>query len=95
MAFGAIQQRAFDFDQAAQPEPEQVAEATSLPPPSSSRPLVRPNRQLVYGGASHYEWPAPEHDRDTITVDRIRGDIDGPSRRFVIRRGDAVVQLRR
>ena len=41
---------------------------------------------------SHTDWPDPAqlHDRDTITVDRIRDDIDGPSHRFVICRGDTV-----
>ena len=39
---------------------------------------------------THYEWPAPQHDRDEITVDRIRDDIDGPSHRFRIVRGDTV-----
>jgi len=53
-------------------------------------PLVRPDRQTTFSGAPHWEWPAPVHDRDTITVDRIRDDIDGPSHRFTIRRGDTV-----
>jgi predicted RNA methylase len=66
---------------------DHIAESTSLPPPP---PLLRPDRQLTFGGLPHYEWPAPEHDRDTITVDRIREDIDGPSHRFVICRGDTV-----
>ncbi|MAT67925.1 MAG: hypothetical protein CMJ58_00195 [Planctomycetaceae bacterium] len=83
-------QRTLDFD--ALPtakEPEQVATDTSLPPP----PLVRPDRQIVYPDArTHYDWPpATElHDRDTITVDRIVDDIDGPAHRFVIKRGDTV-----
>jgi protein-L-isoaspartate O-methyltransferase len=88
-----MRQQSFDFDQAAQPESEQIAQATSLPPPSAETlppPLVRPDRQLTYGGAIHFEWPTPEHDRDTITVDRIRDDIDGPSHRFIICRGDTV-----
>ena len=64
-----------------------MAEVTSLPPP----PLVRPDRQIVYD-CDHSEWPNPNelHDQDTITVDRIRADIDGPAHRFVIRRGDTV-----
>lgn len=53
-------------------------------------PLVRPDRQHTFRGAPHWEWPAPFHDRDTLTVDRIRDDIDGPSHRFTICRGDTV-----
>lgn len=86
-------QQKFDFEQPAQQEPERIAQATSLPPPDTEippPPLVRPDRQITYGGAIHYEWPAPQHDRDTITVDRIRDDIDGPSHRFVICRSDTV-----
>jgi hypothetical protein len=93
MAFCAMLQRTFDFDKKIQNEPLYVAEATSLPPPVAERkplPLVRPDRQLTFGGIPHYEWPAPDHDRDTITVDRIRDDIDGPSHRFIICRGDMV-----
>ena len=73
-----------------------MAEQTSEPPPADQArqapPLVRPDRQLTYDGAPHYEWPdaTPLHDHDTITVDRIREDIDGPSHRFVIKRGDRV-----
>ncbi len=88
-----MQQRFLDFANDCQSEGEFVAEATSLPPPYAVAlppPLLRPDRQLTYGGAIHFEWPAPEHDRDTITVDRIRDDIDGPSHRFVICRGDSV-----
>jgi predicted RNA methylase len=89
-----VQQRTLDFDRNIKTETCRVAEATSLPPPSllecTVPPLVRPDRQLTFGGIPHYEWPAPEHDRDTITVDRIREDIDGPSHRFVICRGDTV-----
>ncbi|MAT72914.1 MAG: hypothetical protein CMJ58_25820 [Planctomycetaceae bacterium] len=89
-------QRTLDFDAPAahrpesrpQPEPEQVATDTSLPPP-----LVRPDRQIVYADArTHYDWhPAADlHDRDTITVDRVTDDIDGPAHRFIIKRGDTV-----
>jgi len=71
-------------------ESKHVEQTTSLPPPPP--PLVRPDRQITYDGLPHYEWPDPKplHDRDTITVDRIRLDIDGPSHRFVIKRGDTV-----
>jgi len=88
-----MQQQTFNFDQLAQAEPNHVPETTSLPPPraaSSPVPFIRPDRQLTFGGATHFEWPAPGHDRDTITVDRVRDDIDGPSHRFVICRGDTV-----
>ena len=86
-----MQQRCFDFDQPA--EPASVAETTSLPPPEPERlppPLIRPDRQFTFDGLPHPQWPAPPHDCDAISVDRIREDIDGPSHRFVIRRGDAV-----
>lgn len=55
-------------------------------------PLLRPDRQFSFDDAPHYEWPNAKEleDRDTITVDRIRDDIDGPSHRFVIHRGDTV-----
>ena len=52
--------------------------------------FVRPDRQVDYSGTLHHEWPKPQHDRDTITVDRIHADIDGPSHRFVIKRDDVV-----
>lgn len=80
-----MQQQRFNFDKRVTDEPMHVALATSLPPP-----LVRPDRQLIYGGVHHWEWPKPTHDRDTITVDRARNDIDGPAHRFVIKRGDTV-----
>jgi len=59
-------------------------------PVSSSLPLLRPDRQCTFEGALHFDWPEPEHHRDCITVDRIRDDIDGPSHRFTIHRGDTV-----
>jgi hypothetical protein len=52
--------------------------------------FVRPERQTDFGGLTQYEWPAPKQDRDLITVDRIRADIDGPAHRFTIMRGDVV-----
>lgn len=90
-------QRTFDFDRPPEPTgaahqraPDPVPTDSSLPPPP---PLVRPDRQLVYPDAgTHYDWPDPKglHDHDTITVDRISDDIDGPAHRFVIKRGDTV-----
>jgi hypothetical protein len=80
-----MQQQRFNFDKRVADEPMHVAFATSLPPP-----LVRPDRQLIYGGVHYWEWPEPDHDRDTITVDRLRDDIDGPPHRFVIKCGDTV-----
>jgi len=62
-------------------------------PPEPSKdapPLVRPDRQLTYDGLPHWEWPKAREDRDTITVDRLYDDIDGPSHRFIVRRGDTV-----
>ncbi len=61
-----------------------VAGRTVIPP------LVRPDRQFTFDGKPHWEWLEPKHDRDTISVDRIREDIDGPSHRFLIKRGDTV-----
>jgi hypothetical protein len=53
-------------------------------------PLVRPDRQLTYDGLPHSEWPRPVEDQQTITIDRLHADIDGPPHRFVIRCGDTV-----
>ncbi len=64
---------------------------TSEPKPDHSKPLlVRPDRQFTFDGKDHWDWPRPTDDRDAISVDRLRDDIDGPSHRFVIRRGDTV-----
>ncbi|MGB7323343.1 MAG: hypothetical protein WBD31_00625, partial [Rubripirellula sp.] len=52
--------------------------------------FVNPDRQHHYDGLPHEQWPAPEVNRDSITVDRIRNDIDGPAHRFEIRRHDHV-----
>ena len=52
--------------------------------------FVRPDRQFDYGIENHWEWPAAEHDRDMISVDRIRDDIDGGPHRFLIHRDDCV-----
>ncbi len=88
------QQRTLDFETPVHAEVQHVAETTSQPPPANQagQALVRPERQLTYGGIPHYEWPEAKflHDRDTITVDRIRDDIDGPSHRFIIKRLDQV-----
>ena len=90
------QQRTLNFDAPLSEEQSHVAEQTSAPPPAdqAGRPpeLVRPDRQIVYDGLEPSEWPAADalHDDDTITVDRIRDDIDGPSHRFVIKRFDTV-----
>lgn len=88
-------QQTFDFDRTVRQQHRSVPETTSLPPLPAvvsrcTLTLVRPDRQLVYGGAHYCEWPAPDLDFDTITVDRIRDDIDGPCHRFVIKRGDTV-----
>jgi len=72
------------------PPPRSDVEKLSAEAPFSPPPLAWPDRQLTYGGTSHYEWPPPEHDHNTITIDRIRDDIDGPAHRFVIKRGDSV-----
>ncbi len=89
-------QRMIDFEAPPSAEVQHVAVLTSEPPPADQAakksPLVNPERQLTYGGVRSYEWPDPAylHDLDTITVDRIHADIDGPSHRFVIQRGDRV-----
>jgi len=90
-------QRTFDFDAPPSAELQHIAEKTSEPPPADqgekASPLVRPDRQIVYPDApNHYHWPDAKllHDHDTITVDRIVDDIDGPAHRFVIKRGDTV-----
>lgn len=89
-------QQRIDFERPASDEVQHVAVATSQPPPANHKqkapPLVRSDRQLTYDGLSHEEWPdaALLHDQDTITVDRIVEDIDGPAHRFVIKRGDFV-----
>lgn len=52
--------------------------------------LVRPDRQIVFDGKPHYDWPQPAMDRDIISVDRVSDDIDGPAHRFFIHRYDYV-----
>jgi hypothetical protein len=75
---------AVNYVLAGSPEPQPPELQPDLPP------LVRPDRQLTYDGLPHWKWPDPTHDTDTITVDRIHADVDGPPHRFVIRRGDTV-----
>ena len=78
-------QKTFDFN--AQPElqeAKQVEQETSLPPP-----FIRPDRQDAFGGKPAYEWPAPEHDRNSISVDRGFGEEE-LTHRFTIHRGDTV-----
>ncbi|QEG36085.1 hypothetical protein [Bythopirellula goksoeyrii] len=95
------QQRTIDFEatgntskaEAPQRESVQVATETSLPPPpTSTPPLVRPDRQIVYENRDPEFWPSADslHNLDTITVDRIHEDIEGPSHRLVIQREDIV-----
>jgi len=92
------QQRTLDFEATQTQEQAYVAESTSEPPPADqvskkAPPLIRPDRQIVYPDApNHFHWPDAKllHDHDTITVDRITDDIDGPAHRFVIKRGDTV-----
>lgn len=90
------QQRTLDFDAPVRTEAGHVTEKTSEPTPADQGgkppPLVRPDRQLTYGGAHPWDWPdaATLHDADTITVDRQVADIDGPPHRLLICRGDQV-----
>lgn len=84
----------------AKQQPGEITDLTGLLPVSENKngdnpppPLVRPDRQIVYADATtHFAWPNPNglHNRHTITVDRITNDIDIPSHRFVICRGEAV-----
>jgi hypothetical protein len=93
-----IYQQLFDFDKEPNAEVKDVQQRTSKPPPVNEKtrqapPLVRPDRQIVYPDApNYYHWPDAKllHDHDTITVDRVVDDIDGPAHRFVIKRGDTV-----
>ncbi len=91
-----MHQQLLNFDSPAIAEIQHVAQQTSQPPPADqgtmAAPLVRPDRQLVYGGYDHSEWPdaASVEDHDTIAVDRIHEDIDGPVHRLLIQRGDVV-----
>ena len=52
--------------------------------------FVNPERQHDFGGKQHQDWPAPEVNRNSITIDRIRNDIDGPAHRFEMQRHDFV-----
>ncbi len=52
--------------------------------------LMRPDRQNNFNGTPFYEWPEPEEDRDTLTVDRVGDNGDGGEHRFTVRRGDTV-----
>jgi hypothetical protein len=81
---GAHIAEAVNYVLAGEPEPKHSALPADLPP------LVRQDRQLTYEGRPHWEWPEPSRDADTITVDRLQADIDGPPHRFVVRRGDTV-----
>ncbi|WP_442505090.1 JAB domain-containing protein [Novipirellula sp. SH528] len=52
--------------------------------------FVNPERQHNFSGESHEIWPPAANSRNSIFVDRIRNDIDGPAHRFEIRRHDFV-----
>lgn len=52
--------------------------------------FVNADRQFDFGGKPHEQWPAPEVNRNSISVDRIHHDIDGPAHRFEIHRHDYV-----
>lgn len=67
-----------------------VSESQSSTNESVRQLLTNPDRQFTFAGASHDDWPDPAHDRDAITVDRLRDDIDGPAHRFVVKRYDLV-----
>ena len=67
-----------------------VCESQSSTKESVRQLLTNPDRQMTFAGAPHEEWPDPAHDRNTITVDRLRDNIDGPAHRFVVKRHDIV-----
>ena len=52
--------------------------------------FVNVDRQFDFAGKPHEQWPAPEVNRSSISVDRIYNDIDGPAHRFEIHRHDYV-----
>ncbi|KAA1258609.1 hypothetical protein LF1_11310 [Rubripirellula obstinata] len=52
--------------------------------------FVNPDRQFDFGGKPFEQWPAPEVNRNSISVDRPKIDIDGPAHRFEIHRHDYV-----
>ncbi|EMI55080.1 JAB domain-containing protein [Rhodopirellula sallentina] len=52
--------------------------------------FTNPDRQCDFDGDPHEKWPQPANTRNSIFVDRIRNDIDGPAHRFEIRRHDFV-----
>jgi len=55
------------------------------------RPLfLRSDRQENFEGTPFYDWPEPNEDRDTLTVDRVGGNVDGGEHRFTVKRGDRV-----
>lgn len=71
------------------PNPE-LDETQASTKSSAHQVLTKPDRQVTFEDVPHSEWPAPSHDRDTISVDRHRDKIDGPAHRFVIKRHDFV-----
>ncbi|WP_222436138.1 methyltransferase [Rubripirellula reticaptiva] len=87
-----MQQYMLNFESAELPTKEvnKVQEDVSLPPPPQGE-REQP-RILHYPGKLHFDWPeaSNQHDRDTITVDRV-GTVNGQvPHRFVILRGDTV-----
>lgn len=57
---------------------------------SEEHPFVRDDRQQSFGTLLSYDWPEPDEDHNTITVDRVMQSDDVPPHRFTIRRGDTV-----
>ena len=51
---------------------------------------MRPDRQENFDGKPFYDWPEPDEDRDTLTVDRVGNNGDGGEHRFTVKRGDTV-----
>jgi hypothetical protein len=52
--------------------------------------FLRPDRQTNFGGRPPWEWPKPEHDRHTISVDRVGETPEEGPYRFSVCLGDVV-----
>jgi len=86
-----VQQQTFDFEAIESQTTAETEQQQPLTDSPSHPDYIRPDRQEIFENQSCYEWPAPQHDRDTITVDRIHdGPEIGLTHRFTIKRDDTV-----
>jgi len=46
--------------------------------------FVRPDRQTNFDGAPPYDWPEPQHDKTTLSVDRVGDTTEEGPHRFTI-----------